>query len=226
MFSREAGLYMWRSIPFDKIGWDNVEQHYKDALLNHLREIFNFDEVERDIEAKNLTGGIRAVLMKRYSDRKYEAKKLFKSKGGYNDLESARAFHPPDMPYDNWLRTIEGFREEKYIKRSKANTLVREKQQFPYRGGTSSYGSTAYKNNMDWVPTYAKTHTDNQGNWVDPVAEQNYDFVNSLFQTPSFLNQLNNYLASQGKGKGKSEDYDSDNLFDNESDDEPNDNDE
>ncbi|XP_021995019.2 uncharacterized protein LOC110891721 [Helianthus annuus] len=73
--------------------------------------------------------------MKRYSDRKYDAKKLFKSKGGYNDLESARAFHPKDMPYDNWLRTIEGFREEKYIKRSKANTLVREKQQFPYRGG-------------------------------------------------------------------------------------------
>ncbi|KAJ0759800.1 putative protein kinase RLK-Pelle-RLCK-VIIa-2 family [Helianthus annuus] len=47
----------------------------------------------------------------------------------------------------------------------------------------------------------------------------------SLFQTPSFLNQLNNYLASQGKGKGKSKDYDSNNLFDNESDDEPNDND-
>ncbi|KAJ0510647.1 hypothetical protein HanIR_Chr11g0543151 [Helianthus annuus] len=174
MFSREAGLYMWRSIPFDKIGWDNVEQHYKDALMNHLRENFNIDEVERDYEAKNLTGGIRTVLMKRYSDRKYEAKKLFKSKGGYNDLESARAFHPKDMPYDNWLRTIEGFREAKYIKRSEANTLVREKQQFPYRGGTSSYGSTAYKNDMDWVPTYAKTHTDNQGNWVDPVAEQNY----------------------------------------------------
>ncbi|KAJ0514277.1 hypothetical protein HanHA300_Chr10g0367761 [Helianthus annuus] len=288
MFSREVGLYMWRSIPFDKIGWDNVEQHYKDALMNHLRENFNFDEVERVIEAKNLTGGIRAVLMKRYSDRKYDAKKLFKSKGGYNDLESARAFHPKDMPYDNWLRTIEGFREAKYIKRSEANTLVREKQQFPYRGGTSSYGSTAYKNDMDWVPTYAKTHMDNQGNWVDPVAEQNYrniqhatsewsgegppiapyqealgerrgwyrgmgpkpssntsshsssnmsssqartqepfseDFVNSLFQTPSFLNQLNNYLASQGKGKGKSKDYDSDNLFDNESDDEPNNND-
>ncbi|KAM0041519.1 hypothetical protein Hdeb2414_s0011g00367271 [Helianthus debilis subsp. tardiflorus] len=212
MFSREAGLYMWRSIPFDKIGWDNVEQHYKDALMNHLLENFNFDEVERDIEAKNLTGGIRAVLMKRYSDHKHDAKELFKSKGGYNDLESARAFHPPDMPYDNWLRTIEGFREEKYIKRSKANTLVREKQQFPH-----------LRTDMDWVPTYAKTHTDKQGNWVDPVVEQNYDFVNSLFQTPSFLNQLNNYLASQGKGKSK--DYDSDNLFDNESDDEPNDND-
>ncbi|KAJ0556805.1 hypothetical protein HanIR_Chr07g0318011 [Helianthus annuus] len=116
--------------------------------------------------------------MKRYSDRKYDAKKIFKSKGGYNDIASARAYHPADMPYDNWLRTIKGFRDEKYIKRSKANTLVREKQQFSYRGGTSSYGSTAYKNvmfyEMDWVPTYAKTHTDNQGNWVDPVAEQNY----------------------------------------------------
>ncbi|KAM0018995.1 hypothetical protein Hdeb2414_s0026g00680391 [Helianthus debilis subsp. tardiflorus] len=128
---------------------------------------------------------------------------------------------------------------------------------------------------MDWVPTYAKTYTDNQENWVEPVAEQNYrniqqatnewsgdgppiapyqealgerrgwyrgmghkpssntfsnmsssqartqepfseDFVKSLFQTPSFLNQLNNYLASQGKGK--SNDYNSDDLFDNDSD--------
>ncbi|KAJ0458395.1 hypothetical protein HanIR_Chr15g0784591 [Helianthus annuus] len=44
------------------------------------------------------------------------------------------------------------------------------------------------------------------------------DFVNSLFQT-LFLNQLNNYLASQGKGKGKSNDYDSDDLFDREDED-------
>ncbi|MFS7966410.1 hypothetical protein Hanom_Chr09g00773421 [Helianthus anomalus] len=61
---------------------------------------------------------------------------------------------------------------------------------------------------MDWVPTYAKTHTDNQGNWVDAVAEQNYEFVNSLFQTLTFLNQLNNYHGSKGKGKGKANDYD------------------
>ncbi|MFS7917336.1 hypothetical protein Hanom_Chr03g00187841 [Helianthus anomalus] len=171
-------LPLLRTIPFDKIGWDNVEQHYKDAVMNHLREIFNFDEVERDYEAKNLKGGIRSVLMKRYTDRKYEARQLFDSQGGYDDLERARAYHPADMPYENWLRTIEGFRQEKYIKKGKANKLVRDKQQFPYRGGTSSYGSTAYKNvmfyDLDWVPTYAKTHTDNQGNWVDPVAEQNY----------------------------------------------------
>uniref|UniRef100_A0A251V4C2 Uncharacterized protein n=2 Tax=Helianthus annuus TaxID=4232 RepID=A0A251V4C2_HELAN len=61
-----------------------------------------------------------------------------------------------------------------------------------------------------------------QARTQEPFSE---DFVNSLFQTPSFLSQLNNYLASQGKGKGKSKGYDSDNLFDNESDDEPNDND-
>ncbi|KAM0052769.1 hypothetical protein Hdeb2414_s0007g00252201 [Helianthus debilis subsp. tardiflorus] len=213
MFSREAGMYMWQTIPFDKIGWDNVEQRYKD-VMNHLRENFNIDEVERDYEAKNLKGGMRTVFMKRYSDRKYEARQLFDSQGGYDDLERARAYHPVDMPYENWLRTIE-FRQEKYIKKSKANRQVCEKQQFPYYGGTSSYDSTAYKNvmfyNLDWVPTYAKTHTDNQGNWVDP------DFVNSLFQTPSFLSQLNNYLASQGKGKGKSNDYDSDDLYDRES---------
>ncbi|KAJ0804542.1 hypothetical protein HanPI659440_Chr02g0039231 [Helianthus annuus] len=264
LFSREVDLYMWRTIPFDKIRWDNVSQSHKDALMNHLRENFNFDEVERDLEARNLTGGIRTVLMKRYSNRKYEAKKLFKSQGGYNDIERARAYHPADMPYDNWLRTIEGFRDAKYIKRSEANKQVREKQQFPYRGGTSSYGSTAYKNDMDWVPTYAKTRTikgigliqllnkitgtynrpqmngalgerrgwyrgmgpkpssntssnmsSSQARTQEPFSE---DFVNSLFQTPSFLNQLNNYLASQGKGKEKSNDNDSDDLFDNDSD--------
>ncbi|MFS7998944.1 hypothetical protein Hanom_Chr12g01160001 [Helianthus anomalus] len=84
MFSREADLYMWQTIPFDKIGWDNVLPSHKDAIMNHLW-------------AKNLTGGIRSVLMKRYSDHKYEAKKLFKSMGGYEDIERARAYHPADM---------------------------------------------------------------------------------------------------------------------------------
>ncbi|KAJ0753535.1 hypothetical protein HanPI659440_Chr09g0336911 [Helianthus annuus] len=119
MFSREAGMYMWRAIPFDKIGWDAVEQHYKDVVMNHLQENFNLDEVERDYDAKNLKGGIRTVLMKRYNDRKYEARQLFDSKGGYDDLESARAYHPVDMPYENRLRTIEGFRQENYIKKAR-----------------------------------------------------------------------------------------------------------
>ncbi|MFS7939471.1 hypothetical protein Hanom_Chr05g00452141 [Helianthus anomalus] len=135
MFSREADMYMWRSIPFDKIGWDNVEQHYKDAVMNHLLENFNLDEVERDYEAKNLKGGIRSVLMKRYSDRKYEARQLFDSQGGYDDLERARAYHPADMPYGNWLRTIAGFQQEKYIKKKQGQQTSTRKTTIPIPWG-------------------------------------------------------------------------------------------
>ena len=37
MFSREAGTFMWNYIPLDKVGWDNVEQPYKEALMNHMK---------------------------------------------------------------------------------------------------------------------------------------------------------------------------------------------
>ncbi|KAF5822582.1 hypothetical protein HanXRQr2_Chr01g0028261 [Helianthus annuus] len=37
MFSREAGLYMWRTIPFDKMGWENVSPPHKKAIMSHLR---------------------------------------------------------------------------------------------------------------------------------------------------------------------------------------------
>ena len=113
--------------------------------------MFNFDEVEHDLLAKNLKGGIKSVLMKRYSDHKHDAKKIFMTKGGYDDVERARAYNPPDMPYENWLRNIQGFLDEKYIKRSDANKNVRAKQQFPFRGGTSSYASTAYKKVMFYI---------------------------------------------------------------------------
>ncbi|KAJ0570447.1 hypothetical protein HanHA300_Chr05g0178111 [Helianthus annuus] len=29
MFSREAGMYMWRTIPFEKVGWDNVSPPHR-----------------------------------------------------------------------------------------------------------------------------------------------------------------------------------------------------
>ena len=54
--------------------------------------------------------------MKRYSDRKHDAKKLFESAGGYEDVERARAYRPADMPYDNWLKAVDGFLDEKYKK--------------------------------------------------------------------------------------------------------------
>ncbi|KAJ0496620.1 putative transcription factor interactor and regulator CCHC(Zn) family [Helianthus annuus] len=146
LFSREAGLYMWRTIPFDRMGWGKVPTPYKDTVMNHLKENFNFDEVEQYLEARDLKGGIRQVLMKRYSDRKNYAQREFRDNGGYDDVESARAHHPKDMPYDNWLRTIDHLLDPKYIARSEANTRVCQLQKFPNRRGTSSYSSTAYKN--------------------------------------------------------------------------------
>ncbi|MFS7973465.1 putative transposase, Ptta/En/Spm, plant [Helianthus anomalus] len=78
------------------------------------------------------------------------------------------------MPYENWLKTIDHFLDPKYIARSEANARVRQLQKFPNRGGTSSYSSTAYKHGLKRLDTYRKTHTDKDGNFVDPVAEQNY----------------------------------------------------
>ncbi|MFS7966421.1 putative transposase, Ptta/En/Spm, plant [Helianthus anomalus] len=174
LFSREVGLYMWRTIPFDRMGWEKVPTPYKEAVMSHLKENFNFDEVEHDLEARDLKGGIRQVLMKRYSDRKNYAKREFRENGGYNDVESERAHHPKDMPYENWLRTIDHFLDPKYIARSEVNARVRQLQKFPNRGGTSSYSSTAYKHGLKRLDTYRKTHTDKDGNFVDLVAEQNY----------------------------------------------------
>ncbi|KAJ0702270.1 hypothetical protein HanPI659440_Chr14g0527491 [Helianthus annuus] len=36
---------------------------------------------------------------------------------------------------------------------------------------------------IHWVPACVKTHTDNQGNWVDLVAEQNYISISLKPQT-------------------------------------------
>ncbi|MFS8029755.1 hypothetical protein Hanom_Chr17g01526031 [Helianthus anomalus] len=37
LFKREAGMHMWRTIPFKKLGWRNVRQLHRDALINHLK---------------------------------------------------------------------------------------------------------------------------------------------------------------------------------------------
>ncbi|KAJ0484287.1 hypothetical protein HanRHA438_Chr14g0633591 [Helianthus annuus] len=34
LFSREADFYMWRTIPFDKMGWDKVSQPHREAIMN------------------------------------------------------------------------------------------------------------------------------------------------------------------------------------------------
>ncbi|KAJ0453287.1 hypothetical protein HanHA300_Chr15g0588691 [Helianthus annuus] len=174
LFAHEAGMYMWRTISFDRMGWEKLLTPYRDAIMNHLKENFNFDEVEQDLDAHNMQGGIRHVLMKRYSGRKNDAKKEFLTNGGFDDVERARAYHPKDMPYENWLKTVDHFLDPINIARCEANTIVRQRQQFPNHGGATSYSSTAYKHGLKRLDTYRKTHTDKDGNFVDPVAEQNY----------------------------------------------------
>ncbi|MFS7951382.1 hypothetical protein Hanom_Chr07g00594491 [Helianthus anomalus] len=36
---REAGMHMWRTIPIEKMGWRNVRQSHRDAIINHLNVI-------------------------------------------------------------------------------------------------------------------------------------------------------------------------------------------
>ncbi|MFS7927718.1 hypothetical protein Hanom_Chr04g00312381 [Helianthus anomalus] len=51
--------------------------------------------------------------------------------------------------------------------------------------------------------------------WLDTVVEWNYEFVSGLFQTPSFLSCLEEYLGLRGKQPA---DVDAD-IFDNNEDD-------
>ncbi|MFS8007905.1 hypothetical protein Hanom_Chr14g01266491 [Helianthus anomalus] len=145
LYSREAGLYMWQTILFDKMGWDKVTRPHKDAIMNHLKKIFNFDEVECNLEAQNLIGDIIQVLKKQYYGRKHGANTEFLDNEGYNDIESARVNNPVDMPNDNWQRTINHFLDPKYIARCEANTQVHQRELFPNRMRTTSFSSTAYK---------------------------------------------------------------------------------
>ncbi|KAD4584398.1 hypothetical protein E3N88_21999 [Mikania micrantha] len=89
-FTREIGIYMQANIAFDKKSWGNVSDHEKNALYEHLRESFDLNAVERDLEAAKKKGGIEGAIMKRYRDRKARAKQHFLSVGGEADLEKSR----------------------------------------------------------------------------------------------------------------------------------------
>ncbi|MFS7963200.1 hypothetical protein Hanom_Chr08g00735281 [Helianthus anomalus] len=68
-FTREVGIYMWRNIPLDKSGWKNVDQFEKTSLDLHLNAKFDLAQVEKDIHASKIKGGIQQVIQKRFSDR-------------------------------------------------------------------------------------------------------------------------------------------------------------
>ncbi|MFS7940568.1 hypothetical protein Hanom_Chr05g00465981 [Helianthus anomalus] len=70
-FTREVGIYMWRNSPLDRSGWKNVDQFEKTSLAVHLKAKFNLAQVEKDIHASKIEGGIQQVIQKRFSDRKH-----------------------------------------------------------------------------------------------------------------------------------------------------------
>ncbi|KAJ0700873.1 hypothetical protein HanOQP8_Chr10g0372991 [Helianthus annuus] len=58
-FTSEVGIYMWRNIPLDRLGWKNVDQFEKTSLDVHLKAKFDLAQVEKDIHASKIKGGIQ-----------------------------------------------------------------------------------------------------------------------------------------------------------------------
>ncbi|KAJ0735452.1 hypothetical protein HanPI659440_Chr11g0432291 [Helianthus annuus] len=136
MFSLEVVIYMWENMAFDEYTCAQVSAAEKNAMEQHLRRRFNFEEIERDCERNQLKGGIQSVYMKRYRDRKSMEKREFIDLRKRNDnLETIRDTPPTGMGVENWRKTIDLFSDPKYIKRCEVNKKNREKQQFANRGG-------------------------------------------------------------------------------------------
>ncbi|KAJ0816005.1 hypothetical protein HanPI659440_Chr00c22g0735441 [Helianthus annuus] len=60
----------------------------------HLRRHFDFTEIEKDRECRQLMGGLNAVYMKRYRSRKARAKEELVGNGGLTDVVRVRANIP------------------------------------------------------------------------------------------------------------------------------------
>ncbi|KAI3763957.1 hypothetical protein L2E82_13955 [Cichorium intybus] len=174
LFVREVGIYMWNNMPFNRKDWKSVTKAEKDALINHLKRRFDFDVIEDDCERLQLTGGIDSVLMKRYRDRKSDAKVEFDDAGGYKDIDRARTHPPEGMTLQNWNKAIDFFCTPEYRRRSDANKGTRQKQQYTNRGGTSTYSSACYKTGRKRIEQFKKAHTRKDGTWDSDVAYQQY----------------------------------------------------
>ncbi|MFS8017751.1 putative transposase, Ptta/En/Spm, plant [Helianthus anomalus] len=165
---------MWRNIPLDRSGWKNVDQFEKTSLDVHLKAKFDLAQVEKDIRASKIKGGIQQVIQKRFSDRKHSAKVDFLNGGGYADIERARNKVPEDMTKENWNKSIHHFLTPEHIKRTLAIATCRGNQRYANRGGSSSYASTSFKESLQRLEMFHKTHTDKDGNFSSSVAEEDY----------------------------------------------------
>ncbi|KAF5775869.1 hypothetical protein HanXRQr2_Chr13g0616871 [Helianthus annuus] len=209
MFSREVGIYMWDNLAFDRYSYTNVSAAEKNAMEQHLRRRFNFEEIERDCERGQLKGGIRSVYMKRYRDRKSMAKKEFIELGKRHDnLETIRGSPPTGMGVENWRKTIDLFGDPKYKKK-----------------------------NVEALETYAHAHTLPDGTFASPLEEENFgtgrkpslssassdvsphekektrpqfseEYFDELFEDPRFMERLYKAMDKKESRKGNENDTD------------------
>ncbi|KAJ0599512.1 hypothetical protein HanRHA438_Chr03g0107951 [Helianthus annuus] len=63
LFSCETGMYIWRTTPFDKMGWEKVPTPYRDAIMNHLKHRDTYER-EEEVILDDFTNNMNEVLRK------------------------------------------------------------------------------------------------------------------------------------------------------------------
>ncbi|KAM0036687.1 putative Ulp1 protease family catalytic domain, papain-like cysteine peptidase superfamily [Helianthus debilis subsp. tardiflorus] len=56
-------MYIWRTIPFDKMGWEKVPTPYRDAIMNHLKHRDTYER-EEEVILDEFTNNMNEVLRK------------------------------------------------------------------------------------------------------------------------------------------------------------------
>ncbi|KAK9048083.1 hypothetical protein SSX86_001424 [Deinandra increscens subsp. villosa] len=183
MLVREVTKYIKNKIPLDKDTWSAVSEAERNALYEHLRQNFKLGELEKDPEALRLMDGLEKAIKKRYRDTKANIKKLFMDNGGYDDVDRARAYKPHGMEEGPWNKAIDYFLSDGHRRRSEVNKANRQKQRYINRGGSSSFSSYAYKQSKSRLETFKAAHTDKDGNFYEPLAEEDYNKLKQEFDS-------------------------------------------
>ncbi|KAJ9543916.1 hypothetical protein OSB04_023623, partial [Centaurea solstitialis] len=174
LLTREASQYMVRNIPLDKESWKKVPEAEKNAMYTHLQTYFDIQGILEGPRNRKFREGVEIVVSRLYRNRKSDFKELFLEKGGYDDVETARANPPDEMSGENWNKVIDFFCTDKLKRRSDQNKVNKAKQVVPNRGGTSSYSNACHKFNKSKIQNYGDVHRLKDGTFDNPRSEEQY----------------------------------------------------
>jgi len=96
-------------------------------------------------EQVRLLRGIETMVANNYKSQKDHAKQHFLRRGGYEDVEGARANLPDSMTQEKWEDDVNYFTSEAHIRASTRNKGNRAMQSTKNHGGTASSSNEAYK---------------------------------------------------------------------------------